>query len=149
MEQILLEFVKEKHIIPIILEYKEDCELIDTFHNYYRTNHIFAYIRMLREIDELFLEKNEEYLNWRCIIQHKKLSINFIEKYLETIIEKNLLKEIILFQKLSEEFLEKHIELFNHKLWYFISLKQNLSNNFIKNHKAELSIGGLMENSNY
>jgi hypothetical protein len=148
MEQILLEFVKEKHIVPIILQYKKDCEFIDMFHHYYETD-IFAYIRILREIDELFLEKNEEYLNWRCIIQHKKLSMKFIEKYLDTIVEEYYLKEIIVFQKLSEDFLEKHTELFDPKLWYFISLKQNLSNKFIKNHKSELSIAGLMENSNY
>lgn len=140
MNKLLLEFVKEKHIIPIILEYKNDCELVEEFHHYYNTDNIFPYIDMLREVDELFLKKNEEYLNWRCIIQHKKLSINFIEKYFEKIKENNL-KDLIVFQKLNEEFLGKHIELFNKKqLWYFISLKQNLSKNFIKKHKAKINL---------
>lgn len=148
IESILTDNVEEKHITSIIMDYKYQMEWADDFRHYYETPNMFAYIDMLREIDEKFLELNEEYIIWQCVLQHKKLSNKFLDKYILKIIEAGELRNMLIFQRLDEKTIIKYKEYFSSRDWYNISRHQNISRDFIMEYTAELCFIGLSINPN-
>jgi len=112
------------------------------------------------EFMELMIEEYNE-LDFYFLLRNQDLSMEFINKYQDKIInedmwdtleENQVLSEefidnnqdklnwtnLSVWQKLSEEFIEKHIDLIN---WEEISINQKLSEGFIKKHYKNLDIG--------
>ena len=105
-------------------------------------------------IDEGFMEKFSEKVDWYCVSEYQKLSEGFIEKFSEKV----AWFHVSIYQKLSEGFIEKFskkvnwdcvseyqklsegfIEKFSKKVdWDCVSKYQKLSEGFIKKHKLEM-----------
>lgn len=149
VKSLLTDIVKEKQISKIILDYKFAFEYIDKFRHHYETRNMLAYISMLEKIDEKFLELNEEYIIWECILQHKNLSSKFLDKYFLKIKELGQVINMFVFQRLDEKIIEKYKEHYSYKDWYYISLKQKLSQEFLRKHTNDVFSIALNMNSNF
>jgi len=88
--------------------------------------------QQLKKTSEEQLEKDgDKFFNWFFIAANKKLSEQFIEKYLD----KLKLRFVLEFQEVSEAFIEKHINELNDELWEIVFDCQSLSEEFKEKYK--------------
>ncbi len=95
-------------------------------------------------LSEEFIREFKDKLDWLLISEHQKLSMEFIEEFLENYL---YLDHLFAYQKLSESFIEKHAHYKSD--WEKISLNQNLSKEFIIKHFDKLHLNCLVKNKNF
>jgi uncharacterized membrane protein len=151
LSNLLITHVKENGVAKIIMDYYVQMsifeELEEELQHYYNTDNKLAYISLIREIPETILNENLDYINWHILLQYKKCSENFLDMHYD-IIRKNDLSDFLFpFQSLSMEFINKHKKKYTHKEWYYISLCQNITQEFITENKKDIVFYALANNS--
>ena len=129
-----LNFVLLKMYISMKRITKSDIEkIISCFHNNRLINEIINHFIVCGyQIDEQFLEKYIDNLDFGIISSYLNLSENFMDKYQDKLNWNNL----IVCQVLSERFMEKHINKIN---WNLIGEHQRLSEKFIEKYSNEIN----------
>lgn len=150
LPKLLTSIVKEKGIAKIITDYyiqmTEFEDLQEELRHYYDTDNMMAYICLIREIPETILNENPNYINWHLILQHKRCSLQFLDKHFNTIRKNDLAHYIFPYQQLSINFLNKHKDKYTHKEWYFISLCQKITPEFVEENKKHIVFYALSNN---